>query len=190
MGLWRTTGFMPVGRMGARLAKIPSMEQYIQLLLGIADIRAHSRMVGLHLHHSLESIYSVLFLGRDIHKSSLLTGSGRHSIGLDPEGNVYFDAWGVIPPFSKLGAGNLLKDGVEAADVIDGPQSMIRLADEISKRRLRCRQCRMDCSGGMRFNALGHYVYRTTGRLAASATEAQLVAGLSEIDPACPLYED
>jgi MoaA/NifB/PqqE/SkfB family radical SAM enzyme len=179
---------MPVGRMGARLEKIPSSEQYIRLLLLVARLRQETPMKSLHLHHSLESIYSVLFLGRDIHRSDLLTGSGRHSIGLDPQGNVYFDPWGVIPPFNKFAAGNLLEVGVTLTDIIERDGSLIRLADEVSRLQLRCRGCRMNCTGGMRFNALGHYVFRTTGKL-GNVDESQLIAGLSEIDPACPLYE-
>lgn len=181
---------MPVGRMGARLDSIPTSADYIRLLLMVAQLRETTGLKRLHIHHSLESIYSGLFLGRDIHASPLLTGSGRHSIGIDPQGNVYFDPWGVIPPFSKLSAGNLLDPAVELADMVDGEGSLIRLADEIAKTQVRCRQCRMNCRGGMRFNALGQYIYRTAGGLRARVGEAELVAGLSEIDPACPLYEE
>jgi MoaA/NifB/PqqE/SkfB family radical SAM enzyme len=181
---------MPVGRMGARLDRIPSGQDYVRLMLTVARLRRETAMKGLHLHHSLESIYSVLFLGRDIHLCDLLTGNGRHSIGLDPAGNVYFDPWCVVPPFNKLAAGNLLTPDLELSHIVDGPDSLIRLADETSKKHLRCRQCQMDCTGGMRFNALGHYVFRTQGRISGSTDISQLVAGLSEIDPACPLYED
>lgn len=173
--------------MSARLDKIPSGEQYIRLLLMIARLRRETPLKSLHLHHSLESIYSLLFLGRDIHRSRLLTGSGRHSIGLDPHGNVYFDPWAVIPPFSQLVAGNLLAPGVTLAEIIDSEGSLIRLADEISTKQLRCRGCQMNCTGGMRFNALGHYVFRTRGT-SAKIGLSDLIAGLSEIDPACPLY--
>lgn len=180
---------MPVGRMGLRFDKIPSMEQYVRLLLDISWLRANTPLRGLHLHHSLETIYSVLFLGYDLHASTLLTGSGRHSIGLDPHGNVYFDPWCVVPPFSKLAAGNLLDARASLEHIVESEGSLIRIADDIAKQELRCRGCRMKCSGGMRFNALGHFLYSRFGNKINSAQEADMIAGLSEIDPACPLYE-
>jgi MoaA/NifB/PqqE/SkfB family radical SAM enzyme len=179
---------MPVGRMGLKFNKIPTMEQYARLCLDIAWLRANTPL-RVHLHHSLESIYSVLFLGYDIHASNLLTGSGRHSIGIDPHGNVYFDPWGVVPPFNKLAAGNLLAENATLEGIIEDEGSFIRLADEIVKRELRCRGCSMKCSGGMRFNALAHSLFLRFGRKIYSAEVNDLIAGLSEIDPACPLYE-
>jgi MoaA/NifB/PqqE/SkfB family radical SAM enzyme len=180
---------MPVGRMGLRFHKIPSMDQYVRLLLDVAWLRANTPLRRLHLHHSLETIYSVLFLGYDIHASQLLTGSGRHSVGLDPHGNVYFDPWCVVPPFSKLAAGNLLAEDATLESILDAEGSLIRLADDIAKRELRCHGCRMKCSGGMRFNALGHFLFSRFGEKIYAAEETDMIAGLSEIDPACPLYE-
>ena len=180
---------MPVGRMGLRLNKVPSMEQYVRLLLDVAWLRKDTPFRSLHLHHSLESIYSVLFLGYDIHASDLLMGSGRHSIGIDPHGNVYFDPWSVVPPFNKLSAGNLLSDKAELEEIVEGHESLIRLADETVKQELRCRGCRMKCSGGMRFNALSHFLFSRLGRKIYKAQVSDMIAGFSEIDPACPLYE-
>jgi len=180
---------MPVGRMGLQFNKIPSMKQYIQLLLDVAWLRKNTSLRTLHLHHSLETIYSVLFLGHDIHTSRLLAGSGRHSIGLDPHGNVYFDPWCIVPPFNKLLAGNLLSKNATLLSIIEDKESLIRLADEVAKQELRCRGCRMSCSGGMRFNALGHYLFSRFGKMTYKVEVNEMIAGLSEIDPACPLYE-
>ena len=149
-------------------------------------LRANTPLNTLHLHHSLETIYSVLFLGHDIHASKLLTGSGRHSIGLDPHGNVYFDPWCVVSPFNKLTAGNLLNDGTTLEKIIEADGSLVRLADEIAKRDTRCRGCRMNCSGGMRFNALGHFLSRALGDKIYDAQVADMVAGLSENRPRLP----
>ncbi|HSY49143.1 MAG TPA: radical SAM protein [Thermoanaerobaculia bacterium] len=180
---------MPVGRMGLRFDRIPSMEQYARLLIDVAWLRANTPLTTLHLHHSLETIYSVLFLGHDIHASELLTGSGRHSIGLDPQGNVYFDPWCVVPPFNRLAAGNLLTDGSTLKEIVETEGSLIRIADEYAKQEVRCNGCRMKCSGGMRFNALGHFLFSRFGNKINDATVPDMVAGMSEIDPACPLYE-
>jgi MoaA/NifB/PqqE/SkfB family radical SAM enzyme len=180
---------MPVGRMGLRFDRIPSMEQYARLLLDVAWLRANTPLSTLHLHHSLETIYSVLFLGYDIHASDLLTGSGRHSIGLDPQGNVYFDPWCVVPPFNRLAAGNLLTEGSTLKEIVETEGSLIRIADEYAKQEVRCNGCRMKCSGGMRFNALGHFLFSRFGNKINDATVPDMVAGMSEIDPACPLYE-
>lgn len=180
---------MPVGRMGHQFSKIPTMDQYIRLLLDVAWLRTHTSLKSLHLHHSLETIYSVLFLGYDIHASSLLAGSGRHSVGIDPYGNVYFDPWCVVPPFATLVAGNLLAESTTLQEIVEADGSLIRLADETAKQALRCRGCRMKCSGGMRFNALGHFLFSRFGDNIYKAQVTDMIAGLSEIDPACPLYE-
>jgi len=95
----------------------------------------------------------------------------------------------VVPPFNKLRAGNLLTEKATLEEIVEGVGSLIRLADVIAKDELRCRGCRMNCSGGMRFNALGHFLFSRFGNKVDAANESDMTAGLSEIDPACPLYE-
>jgi MoaA/NifB/PqqE/SkfB family radical SAM enzyme len=180
---------MPVGRMALHLDKVPDMHDYLKLLLTIARIRKVSSM-HIHLHHSLESIYSALLIGKDIHQADLPMSSGRHSIGVDAKGNVYFDPWCFVVPFNKLVAGNLLERDVKLWEIMESKGSVIRLADEITKKKTRCKQCLVDCSGGMRLNAMAYYVCKLVGEIRIDVSESHLLAGLSQIDPACPLFED
>jgi MoaA/NifB/PqqE/SkfB family radical SAM enzyme len=181
---------MPVGRMALHLDKVLDAHGYVRLLLMIAEQKGTSPMKGLHLHHSLESIYSALFLGRDIHLADLPMASGRHSIGIDPMGNVFFDPWSVVKPYNRFSAGNLLRADADMLDMMDSEDSIIKIADDIAKRRTRCKACRMECGGGMRFNAMAHYISSRPLVGRSDIDEGHFLTGLSQIDPACPLYDE
>lgn len=177
---------MPVGRMAHHLDKIPDMRDYAKLFIEIAKMKEDVPMKDIHIHHSLESIYSALLLGEDLHLTFLPGASGRHSIGIDPYGNVYFDPWCMVKPYNILVAGNLLSSPeIKLIDIIENEGSIIKVIDELSKKRLRCKQCHMNCGGGMRFNAMAHYIAKRPN----DVHESHLIAGLSQIDPACPLSE-
>ncbi len=181
---------MPVGRMAQHLNIIPTSKDFLQLLLNIAELRDILKMKDLHIHHSLESIFSVMFLGFDIHQSKNIMSSKRHSIGIDPCGNVYMDSWCVVPPYNILNAGSLLSKDQTLEEIIHSKESIISVADEITKQGHRCIQCKMPCSGGMRFNALANYISNfTRGSQINKISESHLIIGLSKIDPACPLYD-
>jgi len=180
---------MPVGRMALRLDRVPDARDYAHLLLLMAKQKQTARMPKLHLHHSLESIYSALLIGLDIHHADLLMSSGRHSIGIDPEGNVFFDPWSVVDPFRRLVSGNLLESTSDMADLIESEDSVIRITDDITRKRLRCKACRMPCCGGMRFNALSYYLSRLRATGLLDIHEGHFIDGLSQIDPACPLSD-
>lgn len=181
---------MPVGRMAAHLSQIPDFREYAELFVAVARIKDSLPMRDLHIHHSLESIYSALLLGEDLHLTYLPTSSGRHSLGIDPYGNVYFDPWCVVKPYNILTAGSLLNPSAKLADMIENGGTAIKIANDLSKKRLRCRQCRMNCGGGMRFNAMANYIANLSEHVKAEIHESHLLAGLSQIDPACPLYEE
>jgi MoaA/NifB/PqqE/SkfB family radical SAM enzyme len=181
---------MPVGRMEKLPEKIPDMRDYMRLLLTMSKIRNDHSSFSFHLHHSLESIYSALFLGRDMHQSNLLMGSGRHSIGIDPRGSVYFDPWGMVKPYDRLDAGNLLNSKIDLQHMVESRDGIIRLVDDTIKKKIRCKKCVIDCNGGSRFNALCHYILKLSGEEETCLDETRLLAGLAQIDPACPLYED
>lgn len=180
---------MPVGRMARRLGQIPTPYDYIHFFITMARLRSEDWSFDLHLHHSLESIYSALLLGEDIHRSRLPMGSKRHSIGIDWNGSVHFDPWSLVAPFDRLSAGNLLHDTVDLRSLMEEPASIMHLAGDIVKKNVRCKQCAMSCTGGMRLNAISHYVHSSVGKSIRDIPDSYLVAGLSEIDPACPLYE-
>jgi len=178
---------MPVGRMVSVSSFIPDMNNYFNLTLDIARLRNKNKNIKIHVHHSLESIYSALFLGKDIHYSDVIMGSGRHSIGIDWNGNVFFDPWCGIAPYDQLCAGNILKRGSSFEEIIDSVKSPIRLANDIVKKNVRCRQCNFSCIGGMRINGLAHFI--SQNRRNHKISLSHLIIGLSQIDPACPLYE-
>jgi len=180
---------MPVGRMALKLDQILGTTDYMRFFVTMARIKNEEWSFGFHLHHSLESIYSALFLGEDIHQSPLPMGSIRHSIGINWSGSVHFDPWSLIPPFDRLTAGNLLTDKADLVTIMHEPSSTVHLASEIVKKNVRCKRCTMPCTGGMRLNAIGHYIQLKVNKSHRRVSDSDLVAGLSQIDPACPLYE-
>lgn len=180
---------MPVGRMARNAAKILSPGEYARVMVLMNRIyEGGGPFEDLHLHHSLESMFSVAFLGEDIHESQLLMGSKRHSIGIDPYGGVYFDPWCMVPPYTQLKAGEIHQPETSLREMLDSEDGLIRLADSINSRSFRCDRCRMSCGGGMRFNALSHYVMGLDKRR-ARVTLADLITGLKKQDPACPYCE-
>ncbi len=84
---------IPVGRMARQLGQVPTVGDYYQLLAAMAAVAVEDETFLLHVHHSLESIYSALLLGVDLHRSGLPMGSRRHSIGIAWDGSVHFDPW-------------------------------------------------------------------------------------------------
>lgn len=177
---------MPIGRMLQHIEELPDIYDYFRLFIQMAKVQKEDYTFNLHIHHSLESIYSTLFIGQDIHETKLPMGSGKHSIGIDWKGFIYFDPWGLIEPFNTLRAGNLLEGSKSLKNFMDDPQSTIRFAGEAIKKNVRCKVCKMPCGGGMRFNAIAEYISRYNKK---DITKSHLIAGFSEIDPACPFYE-
>jgi MoaA/NifB/PqqE/SkfB family radical SAM enzyme len=179
---------MPVGRMAGQMASILSASDYARVAVVLNEIYeqgAQCYYYDLHLHHSLESVFSVAFLGEDIHHSELLMRCKRHSIGIDPFGGVYFDPWCMVKPYSELRAGLIHDRSKSLSELLQSKDSLIRMADDINALSFRCDRCRMACSGGMRFNALGQYVES----LRRSPTLSDLLAGLKKQDPACPFAD-
>lgn len=177
---------IPIGRMSKVAKKVPNAQDYIHLVVELATLRENGE-IELHLHHSLESIYSVLFLGRDIHESDILMRSGRHSIGIRWDGEVFFDPWCMVPPYDLLSSGNLLDKDQKLTTIMESELSPIKIVNNILSENIRCKQCRLPCSGGMRANALAEYINKTSRTMKISLDH--LIFGLSQIDPACPLYE-
>lgn len=177
---------IPIGRMSKVVNKVPNAQDYIHLLIELAKLRKNSR-IKLHFHHSLESIYSVLFLGRDIHKSDILMLSGRHSIGIRWDGEVFFDPWCMVPPYDLLSSGNLLCKNQKFETIMESEVSPIKITNNILNKNVRCKKCKLPCSGGMRANALTEYISKLPETMRISLDH--LIFGLSQIDPVCPLHE-
>jgi MoaA/NifB/PqqE/SkfB family radical SAM enzyme len=176
---------MPVGRMARHRDKIPTAEQYFAFILSMLPLCESSDGLSFHIHHSLESIYSALLLGRDIHSTSLLTGSGRHSIGIAWDGSVHFDPWSLVQPYSRLSPGNLLT--ARLSPILDDERSIMHLILVAQRGSVRCRACKMPCTGGMRFNAISDFLWEATKGHPERASDGQVVASVSQLDPACPV---
>lgn len=177
---------MSVGRMSGQQASILRPEDYARVAVALNAIYERGpSYYDLHLHHSLESIFSVAFLGEDIHQSDLLMRCKRHSIGIDPYGGVYFDPWCMVKPYTDLRAGLIHDGSITLSQLLNSKENLIGMADAVNALAFRCDRCRRECSGGMRFSALSHYVTQ----LQRSPTLADLVTGLGQQDPACPFAD-
>jgi len=177
---------IPVGRMSNLINKIPNTYQYLKLIVELSKLMKENNDVEVHIHHSLESIFSALLLGNDIHDSDILMRSGRHSIGIRWDGEIYFDTWCVIPPYDILSSGNLLDDRATLQKIINSERSPIKITSKILNHDFRCNNCRLNCSGGMRINALIQFL---TTKNISNILYDDLILGLSQIDPVCPLYQ-
>lgn len=176
---------IPVGRMALHEDMLPSAQMYYDFLADMAQVSTECSDFHLHVHHSLESIYSTLFLGHDIHWSDLPMSSRRHSIGVCWHGNVHFDPWALVPPFACLSAGSLLKRGHQLCDFWDGSNSILSLIAEAKKANVRCRGCAEKCTGGMRLAAMMSELRER--RTVDEVSPAELMGAVSGCDPACPL---
>lgn len=178
---------MPVGRMAFHLDSIPNQAEYLRFIVDIARFRRAYPDFKVHIHHSLESIYSALLFGEDIHLSKDYMGNSRHSIGIDWKGNVHFDPWAVERPFNTMTAGNLLRESVSLTDMLHVQDNFVRQMDQAVKTGERCLGCPIKCSGGMRFNALAHYLL--TKKIYWKIPPNELHRGLLAVDPACPIQD-
>ena len=174
-----------VGRMATRRALVPSQEEYYRFFVEMARVANENDEFKVHVHHSLESIYSALLLGQDIHRASLPLASSRHSIGVSWDGRVHFDPWALVKPFSLWSAGSLLSENAEIETFVDAPSSILGLVAAAQRDNVRCEQCDEVCTGGMRLLAMADYLAQRRQRREADV--AQLMAALSRRDPACPL---
>jgi len=176
---------VPVGRMACHKDLVPSPAEYYNFFVEMAQVAREDSHFRVHVHHSLESIYSTLLLGQDIHRSTLPLASNRHSIGVSWDGMVHFDPWALVQPFSSWSPGSLLDPNVEIETLLESSGSILQLMATARRDNVRCEQCDEACTGGMRFLAMAEYFAERGQRPGAEV--AQLIAALSRRDPACPL---
>jgi MoaA/NifB/PqqE/SkfB family radical SAM enzyme len=176
---------IPIGRMANQRDFVPNIKELFAFFAAMAEFALEDGGFSFHIHHSLESIYSALLLGRDIHLSDMPMGSRRHSIGIDWSGHVHFDPWSMVPPFSSLSPGNLLDDHVELEKFWSAKSSVLNIVSESKKANVRCYPCKLPCTGGMRLLAMIDAVSKTGP--GDKIMPSQLMASLSAIDPACPM---
>lgn len=176
---------VPIGRMFHHHSSIPNAHEFLSFFASMAKVALEDSGFSLHLHHSLESIFSALLLGKDIHLSDVPLGSRRHSIGLDSDGSVHFDPWAILPPFSLLSPGTLKNERIAIEDILGDHRSALNLIIEAKKANVRCYQCSNSCSGGMRLAAIIESLMKE--EWPDSIMPSEFIAAISAIDPACPL---
>ena len=80
---------MQVGRFWAKDDLVPNKEDYFKLLLDIIDTNEELGM-NVHLHHSIESIYTALLLGVNTYAGDNIGNPDRKaSLGIDPWGRIF-----------------------------------------------------------------------------------------------------
>jgi MoaA/NifB/PqqE/SkfB family radical SAM enzyme len=185
---------MQVGRYwrNPRLDKcLPSASDYLNLLIRMLE---QNEKLGLdiHIHHSIESIYSTLFLGFPTYFAREMGDPDqRSSFGIDWRGRIFFDPWSIGEPFRELGSQSLLEDGVEIAGVLKDRNALILAASERKTLTKRCRACPKPCSGGSRIAAALHQLASDPSTRRRHSLPLSIVEqALDAIDPLCPLYLD
>ena len=176
---------VPIGRMFNCRSLIPSIRDYLLFFAAMARVALDNKAISLHLHHSLESIYSAVILGKDIHFSNTSLGTNRHSIGIDPKGFVHFDPWAILSPFSMLSPGTLCDPEKSMVDMFEDQQGILNLITESKKANVRCRHCDKICSGGMRITGIIDSIAKNDWP--QTIIPGAIIAAISSFDPACPV---
>lgn len=168
---------------------VPDGPDYLRLFVAVLETNEELGM-DVHLHHSLESIYATLLLGHDTYAADKAGYPDRRSsLGIGPTGEVYFDPWCMVPPWTMLSGGSLLDEDVTLESILHpNGGGMLEVARAYCARHVRCLGCPQPCSGGSRIAAAAHYLSRNGGLSPHRVTENHLLAGLAQPDPACPLY--
>ena len=176
---------MNVGRFFHKPELLPSAEDYLKLLATVVEINSELG-IDVHLHHSIESIYATLVLGLDTYaKNKLGNPDKRSSIGVDPKGNVYFDPWCMVRPWNSLAGGSLLDESTSLEAIFN--TGILAMAKQYCQPAVRCLGCPYKCSGGSRIAAASSFIEKFKGSRIENVTVTDILNGMLQIDPACPL---
>lgn len=181
--------FFQVGRGWRIIDLVPDARDYLHLLTGILET-ADELGIEAHLHHSIESIYATLLFGVNTYAADKIGNPVRRSsIAINPHGDVFFDPWCMKPPWKQLSAGSLLTKVATLENLLHGDNTgVLEITRQYTNRAVRCRGCLQPCSGGARIAAAANFVLREPDIRSREITLNHLLAGLAEVDPACPLY--
>lgn len=181
---------MPVGRMQKNLQWIPSAAELLRFSAEVVEV-GNGLEMEVHLHHSLEGLYSAVLLGQDtIGEGKTWCQAARASIGVDPTGRVYFCPWCIVHPLSQFASGSLLDERTDLEKVLHEPGGFMDLAREMcTAPYIRCRACPEKCSGGCRVAAMMTFITEAwPDRLLSELDQQHLLLAMQERDPACPIY--
>ncbi len=171
---------MAVGRMASLVSLMPDSVQYFRLLCLMANNSTDTFSV--HMHHSIEEIHSALLLGEGNECSKLGNPEKNSSIGINYDGNVYFDPWCTSGKWRKFSAGNLLNaDSLD--ELLFNKNTLFYRACQSITDKQRCKTCNMPCTGGSRIAAASNAMV-----LKKSMDSEDILEQLTAVDPACPLY--
>ena len=182
---------MAVGRMESMPELIPTWKEYFQLLVKVVET-ANRLDMDAHLHHSIESIYATLLLGVETYVSDKVGNpDAGSSLGLEPGGEIVFDPWSMRGIWKELSGGNLLDINVDLENVLHSSGGgVLDLAKLYTASNVRCHGCSYPCSGGNRIAAASQHLIKRYGHLTPpKVAVSHLLQALTEIDPACPLWE-
>ena len=176
---------MPVGRFTNHIDLLPSGEDYLNLLTKISHLNTQLE-IDVHMHHSIESIYTSILLGKEsVSEEKIGLPDKRSSVGIDPYGNVHFDPWCIVPPWNKLHSDSLLNENVTFEEILNS--DILSIINDYCAPEIRCNGCIRNCTGGSRIAAAFNYI--STKFDISKITPAHLLDGLSKIDPACPYFQ-
>lgn len=176
---------MPVGRMRGKPEKIPTAKEYLDLFVELIKISFYNKNIDIHMHHSIESIYASLLFGINTFHQGKINSNLYSSLAISSKGNVFLDPWVTDAPWNKLTIGSLKKD-VDIIDLIHDSNKNYSDIVKYQKKEIRCRGCKIECSGGSRVSAAYSSMHSSSSN---DWSKKSILSHLGEIDPACFLSE-
>lgn len=173
---------IPVGRMYENYELVPTTWDYIQILINVAKLYFKYDDLDIHMHHTIESIWITLLLGESTYVDKIGNPDIMSSLGITPYGDIVFDPWCMVKPWSKLKVGNILTADLDK--LLFSTDSLLQLAKAYTAKNVRCFGCPLPCSGGSRVTASASYLKMLNKK---DATLNELLYSFVHIDPACPL---
>ncbi|WP_027410598.1 radical SAM protein [Anoxybacteroides tepidamans] len=181
---------MQVGRFWYKDDLVPSNEDYFKLFLEIIETGEELGM-NVHLHHSIESIYTALLLGVNTYAGDNIGNPDRKaSLAIDPWGRIFFDPWCTVEPWDKLAKSSLLNEDTTFEQILREHGGVQDLIDSYCRKDIRCKGCPVACSGGNRIASAANHIRSNFGLSAREVTKEHLLTAMDSVDPACPLYKN
>lgn len=178
---------MPVGRMSRHKELLPTAKEYFELLVSV--IKAADRTgMGVHIHHSIESIHETLMLGLSTYEEDKVGNPDMgSSIGIEPEGRLVFDPWCTSGMWTLLSSGCIYDNNLKFEELLTDKGSVFDISKTYTAPHLRCNGCPMPCSGGSRIVSAASSLLDITEK---DAQLTDLLSAMMATDPACPLYKE
>lgn len=173
---------MPVGRMTGKPFSIPTARDYLDLFINLIKVSVDTGL-SIHMHHSIESIYASLLIGKNTYHDKKVNSNQYSSIAINHKGDVFLDPWVTDPPWDKLSIGSLISM-YELTNLVSEDNSKYRDLLAFYDKKLRCNGCMENCAGGSRVAAAYESLH-----IEKSWNRTNILSHLTNIDPACLLNE-